>query len=260
MIRLKEKPQCPVNLKEKKVLTKTDEIRKKVASGTKPTSKEFTNYWGISREVLHKHQNSKCCYCERIRELKRESDLEHFRPKAKVEEDSAHFGYWWLAYDFNNYLFSCKICNEDYKKSKFPLVNPDSRAYKETDDLALEHPYLINPYDENPEDFIGYYWEGYKSKYVKMISKTSDTLKRAERTAEVAGLNRISLMEERSRLLIIWEGLVTSMHYALIKNSDHLIKKAHDMILSETSSKKAFTGFRRFFFIHNGLGQYIATD
>ena len=60
-------------------------------------SKSFNNrLWSDNavKGFLYESQNHKCCYCERQRD-KREMDVEHFRPKAKVEENSKHPGYWW---------------------------------------------------------------------------------------------------------------------------------------------------------------------
>lgn len=262
MIKLKERPLPPENLDNQEVHDKITELRTMAEGGTKPASKDFTNYWyPKSREILWLHQDKKCCYCERIRELKRESDLEHFRPKAKVAEEPKHFGYWWLAYTFNNYLYSCKICNEDYKKNKFPLVSPQTRSFTESDDLVNENPYLINPYDENPEEILGYYWDDINSKYVKIVSRIGDMDRRGEKTAEIAGLNRESLMEERAALLLILNGLVTVMNYAIMKEGGkQLIYDTHQKILHQTSSKRPFAGFRRAFFRKMGMNEYISNE
>ena len=261
MIQLKDRPKTPANLNGEVVQNKINELRAMVENGDKPSSEDYNNYWSNSREVLYTHQNKKCCYCERIRELKRESDLEHFRPKARVSNEPDHYGYWWLAYNFDNYLYSCKICNEDFKKNLFPLIDPNSRAFLESDDLELETKYLIDPYNENPEDFIGYYWGDCKSKYVKVLSKMTDVNKRGEKSAEIVGLNRDSLMTERAHLLVSLQGLVTIMNYALqAENKEELISETHEKILNETSANKSFTGFRRYFFTHNGLDKYIAND
>lgn len=262
MILFKERPAPPENLNSQEVKNKIQELRKMVEAGTKPASTDFTNYWyPESRKILWKHQNRKCCYCERIRELKRESDLEHFRPKANVAEETDHFGYWWLAYAFDNYLYSCKICNEDFKKDRFPLVDPQTRAFKESDNLANEKPYLLDPYEENPEEILGFYWDDIKSKYVKAVSTIADTNKRGEKTAEITGLNRETLMTERASLLVTLQALAAVMHYAIQREGgEKFMNETHERILHETSAKRAFTGFRRAFFRKTDLAQYISQD
>lgn len=39
-------------------------------------------------------------------------DGEHYRPKST---------YWWLAYNYDNYLASCTLCNQRFKEAKFPI-------------------------------------------------------------------------------------------------------------------------------------------
>jgi uncharacterized protein (TIGR02646 family) len=89
-------------------------------------------------------QHRKCCYCERKRDKNRESDIEHFRPKADVTEaDEVHKGYWWLAYEWPNLFFSCRHCNQEHKKNHFPVAN--QHAVGPTDSLLAEGALLIDP-------------------------------------------------------------------------------------------------------------------
>ncbi len=91
--------------------------------------------------LLWHYQHEKCCYCEKPISWKLEADLEHFRPKAAIH-NSPDPGYWWLAYEWLNYLLSCKHCNV-IKSDQFPLANtPRATTFKE---LANERPYLIHP-------------------------------------------------------------------------------------------------------------------
>jgi hypothetical protein len=58
-------------------------------------------------------------------------DVEHYRPKSI---------YWWLAYCYDNYLVSCQICNEVFKRDKFPiagnqLIGPTVTANTTDDEL-----------------------------------------------------------------------------------------------------------------------------
>ncbi|KHD08572.1 hypothetical protein PN36_02120 [Candidatus Thiomargarita nelsonii] len=118
MIQLKQRPPIPATLKSKKVKKIKRQIAEKIEQGEVITSEDFPSYWRKDdiKETLWEYHNRKCCYCERKRDLKRESDVEHFRPKAAVTEDKEHDGYWWLAYEWDNYFFSCKLCNQEYKK------------------------------------------------------------------------------------------------------------------------------------------------
>lgn len=77
---------------------------------------------------LSKLSNGKCWYSETL-EVMSDKDIDHFRPKneaknvdniARADED----GYWWLAYDYENFRFSSQYCNQR-RKDKF---NPEKET------------------------------------------------------------------------------------------------------------------------------------
>src|SRR5258708_1947390 len=75
-------------------------------------------------ELFH----GKCAYCESKPQAVSTGDVEHYRPKAKVKEDSRHPGYYWLAYDITNLLPSCESCNRNFgKMSQFPVHGAHAR-------------------------------------------------------------------------------------------------------------------------------------
>ena len=219
MIKLNPRPIAPTALSLDMVEKTKKLIAKKVKLGQKPTSSDpndFPPHWiPEARKELWEHQNYKCCYCERTRGLKRESDLEHFRPKAMVEEEPDHYGYWWLAYVWENYLYSCKPCNEDYKKNKFPLLPSSKRAFQEKDSLEEEKPILINPFDENPEEFISFDWEDSNNLFVKAVQTEKDVEDRGKKTIEITGINEDRLPEERAEDLLTLEGIAQKMNAAV---------------------------------------------
>lgn len=62
---------------------------------------------GSLLSLFHK----KCAYCESSFTATQPVDIEHYRPKGKVEGLDDHLGYWWLAADWENLLPSCIDCN-----------------------------------------------------------------------------------------------------------------------------------------------------
>jgi hypothetical protein len=82
-----------------------------------------SDYWKAAKKQLKAESNGKCAYCEAPTSSVAHGDVEHFRPKSI---------YWWLAYCYDNYLYSCQICNESYKGTEFPI---SAKAR-----LALEKP------------------------------------------------------------------------------------------------------------------------
>ena len=82
------------------------------------------------KKQLKSDQFGKCAYCERS--LNGDfGAVEHFRPKGGYQiEDEKYLrkpGYYWLAYDWNNLLYSCSECNTCYKRNFFPLANENQR-------------------------------------------------------------------------------------------------------------------------------------
>src|SRR5882724_3165096 len=51
--------------------------------------------WKVVRDQLLRESFNKCAYCDTPTKAVAFGDVEHFRPKSK---------YWWLAYNYDNYL------------------------------------------------------------------------------------------------------------------------------------------------------------
>ena len=117
----------------------------------------------------------KCAYCESSILVDQNGDIEHWRPKKQVRDEDGeivmiqlncgpkiqHPGYYWLAYDWRNLLFSCIKCNrlsgnqkskDAYGKGeKFPVKS--FRATKPGEE-SKEEPLLINPAVDDPNDHL----------------------------------------------------------------------------------------------------------
>jgi uncharacterized protein (TIGR02646 family) len=261
MIQLRAKPRAPARLRSKEVRNTKTQIRAKVTARKALTDGDFPSYWlrDDIRLTLWEHHRRKCCYCERKREPKREPDIEHFRPKGRVDgEVGTNTGYWWLAYEWSNLFFSCKACNEDFKKDRFPLLR-GARARNPRARLANENPVLVDPVSENPQAFIGFDWEFGKVPLAKPIGK--DGQGRGAETIRLLGLDREFLNEERGRLLLSLQALAVKMHAAqYLPDGDRLLRETRREIRQATSAGNEFAGFRREFFRKQGLGNYIARD
>ncbi len=111
-----------------------------------PTSDEITGYQ-VAGDDLWKAQHHKCCYCEQ-RIKKSRNDVEHYRPKARADRapgSTETHGYWWLAFTWENLLFSCPACNESAKRCLFPLMRGDTALAAEEAPPGNERPLLIDP-------------------------------------------------------------------------------------------------------------------
>jgi len=144
------------------------------------------------KDALVKAGKGKCWFCDSDVKHIAHGDVEHYRPKAgyrQSEEDKElkKPGYYWLAYEWENLLFSCQMCN-GHKANSFPLENPDERAVSHKDDVRKERPLFIDPATEDPEEHIGFREE---------VAYPVGNSKRGHATIEGLGLNRDALLERR---------------------------------------------------------------
>jgi hypothetical protein len=121
----------------------------------------------------------KCAYCESYITDFQHGDIEHFRPKGGITDEKdnqvvlkddrgnptlnamgepkPHPGYYWLAYNWQNLLPSCAICNQPSsagnkkigKHNRFPV---DGNHAQRPEDVESEQPLLINPASDREED------------------------------------------------------------------------------------------------------------
>lgn len=140
-------------------------------------------------------QHQKCCFCEGTFLEHAFGDVEHYRPKGGYQQSSSgplgKPGYYWLAYEWNNLIFSCDVCNRKYKKNIFPLRAGALRAVEHTDPLESDNDcLLINPITEDPEQHL------YFNKHVPVARTPKGTT-----SISVYGLNRHKLNESRMKHL-----------------------------------------------------------
>lgn len=151
------------------------------------------------KNALIKAQHGKCCFCERKTEI---GDVEHYRGKGGYQQSPTDVvikpGYYWLAYDWSNLFFCCETCNRSYKRNYFPLENSDNRADFQLRDISKEKPLIINPQEDDPENYIEYI--GFSARAIGGNIKGKETILRT-------GLNRPFLDERRRDHYIILKAL-----------------------------------------------------
>lgn len=161
MIRIQRGPE-PAKLGP----VRTTELTKLGQLGRPPTSKEITGY-AIVGEELWRAQHRKCCYCEMIIK-KKFHDVEHYRPKASANcapGCQRQYGYWWLAWTWDNLLFACPSCNRSEKNDAFPLAHNSPTLADHAQPPDQEQPLLLNPGDTiNPVEHIVFVYEAGKGK------------------------------------------------------------------------------------------------
>ena len=235
-----DRPQPPGNtILDKRRQEALQAVKSDIANKNFSSKSFNSNLWRNKKVkvFLRKSQHGKCCYCDRKRD-EIESDVEHFRPKTEVSDCKEHPGYWWLAYNWDNLMISCKVCNSQ-KKSHFPLADESRRAFSENDNIDEEKPLLINPLQENPEEFVEYDIEE-SSIMVKAVGKCE----RGKRTVDgLTGINKKEVMEERMEKL---SNIKTTI--ALLK-----IQGNRDVLERYLSPETEFAGLARFYLKSQGI-------
>lgn len=201
---------------------------------------EFSAYGELSvRQALEQLFNHKCAYCESRYAGTQPVDVEHWRPKGKVDpeegEDNIDFnyGYYWLAANWDNLLPSCIDCNRKRthkiesdgmtrtvgKGNRFPLA-PGCRRAASPGDEQGELPLLLNPYTDDPEQHLEFLDVGVVRPKLDEQSRKPSAKGRA--SVETYALNRTALVQERREvLLLIQQRMYTIL--SLLKLLDELI-------------------------------------
>lgn len=159
-----ERPAMPCDFPQA-VAAARDAVMKAVTSGETPV---FVDCWGEFKSDFNLAQAGRCGFCEGPVGGMAYGDVEHFRPKGAVHElhdDPAFWGceipgsgsvegrvfksparapgYWWLAYEWDNYLLSCALCNQRWKGNLFPVEGARAQAPGEAAETTL----LLSPFD-----------------------------------------------------------------------------------------------------------------
>lgn len=127
-------------------------------------SKYFTNNpdWNILQKIMIEEFGYKCWYSE-APIGNGEFEIDHFRPKNRAKQDdksktvNKSNGYWWLAYDFENYRLSGALSNKrrrdklrenaetEGKGDIFPLDLDNGKIANDEGSTFCEKPLLLDP-------------------------------------------------------------------------------------------------------------------
>lgn len=128
------------------------------------------------KSALLAAQHRKCCYCESKFRGTSYGAVEHFRPKGAVRRRHGTLllypGYYWLAYEWENLLVSCEVCNTR-KGTLFPLVDESTRARSHRDSVDEETPVFIDPANEDPAVHIQFR----RAEVVRLTDRGLQTIK-----------------------------------------------------------------------------------
>lgn len=227
-----------------------------------PRKKEpeiFPAKWSAFKAQLSAAQLRKCAFCEGFAVGQGFGDVEHYSPKAEIEalddadpstwgEERDHLanvlgrtpkpvsetGYWWLAYDWDNYILACTICNQQWKRAIFPIKEARAAAPRPGD---AETAYLLHPFrGEHPANHLEYGPLG------EISPKNGSDMGRE--TIRTLGLDRPSLREQRRPLASKIHKKIDGLAGASVARRRELLEDIH----LEGAENAAFCGMVRAIF------------
>lgn len=219
--------------------------------------------WGKAKPQLEVEASQKCAFCETPNSAAYYGDIEHFRPKSI---------YWWLAYCYDNMLYSCRVCNGK-KSNKYAfagaglpapvfaaqmtddeLLQLAAAASPEPQDAAAvaqfaqvctaEQGHLPNPYEIDPEPLFA--WEA--DEVLREVRIAPRDGSQAAQLAFDAAVNVIDLNRDE---LLYWRWLAYEHLVDLRDLAGTLPVAARDGVLdiirSLTQPNKPYSAMMRYF-------------
>ncbi|PZM12908.1 hypothetical protein [Rhizobium tubonense] len=266
LTRLRTATGLPRDFTGARLLEKHQDLVTRFFSGqVEPPIKWTSSKWKSAKKRLKFETSGKCAYCEASTDVVAHGDVEHFRPKST---------YWWLAYDFDNYVFACQICNQIYKGDNFPisgqrlgspllpnaqpadaqltqLVQTLVRDVTSTTDEELvalwggEGADLIHPYLEDPSELLTYEADD-ANREVWIRANVGERAVRAHDAAvKFLGLNREELRRLRYEQLDLLRILKSSFDEPRL--SDDIKARIRAKFDEMSRAAYPFAGLNRFF-------------
>lgn len=117
------------------------------------------NKWSKLKPGFVREYGAKCWYTESP-QIGTDFDVDHYWPKGRVKnldgeivsnDTGRHTGYWWKAFDVNNYRYSCIYSNRSRggggKVDFFPISNENHRAWTKNCNCDYNYRVILDPCD-----------------------------------------------------------------------------------------------------------------
>jgi hypothetical protein len=203
-----------------------ESVRMQVADGVEP---EFDDgLWKQHKDTFIEAQCRKCGYCETFA-INHPGAVEHYAPKSRIEELAEEGieevpgisvagrktppvcdrGYWWLAYSWENWLFSCERCNTGWKRCLFPVWESPRLLPPQCENS--ETPLLLNPFGSiDPVEHLEF------SSVGQIFARNAS--EHGNATIKTCGLDRESLRKARQNTALNAHRQVKRLLTALHEN------------------------------------------
>jgi len=226
-------------LKKKKPVAAKKGRKSSIETGKK--KEVFPGIWKDFKAYFSYAQFGKCGFCESPILETYPGDVEHYRPKSAISalredvdalgqqqealggitgrltQPVSPTGYYWLAYEWSNYLLACSICN-GLKGTIFPVKN-ETRVVPPLKDNLSEDPLLLNPFEKKlPGSHLKFQPNGF------VQSKTSY----GRATIETCGLYREELRKARLEIALRVYNLARDLQRPANKRDSQTLRSCYD--------------------------------
>lgn len=241
------------------------------------------------RKLLLKMFHGKCAYCESRITAIYNGDIEHFRPKGKIQNAiRPRPGYFWLASEWENLLFACPFCNQTNthefrngntieeavfgKLDQFPLEKEtyrlkythgiiyftDSVTYQQAFDLEESERLLLNPCkDENVQKYFKFADDG---AIISNDCLTNFEEKKAQTSIITYALHRLPLTIAREEKIIQIKAQIRRVEIAIINYNKYMDNSDEEKVWFEGIMREEMKILKKFKDAdqeYSGLSRYI---
>lgn len=147
--------------------------------------------------------HDKCWYSE-AQEAVSAYHVDHYRPKGQVTDVGrvgAEPGYWWLAFEWQNYRICGQLINVK-KNDVFPLVSGHRASPDISGSLKLEAPALLDPTTDDAR-LVSFEMDEDGCRAVPSVGVDEEDRARVITTIDVIGLNRLDRLNRKRA--DVWE-------------------------------------------------------
>lgn len=227
--------------------------------------KKIGSKWSDFKPNFIRQFGDKCWYSEAPRVMT-DFDVDHFRPKGAVKKSKKryakrrvgntsqkHDGYWWLAYEPQNYRYSCVFANrpreDGGKHDYFPLLNEVTRVWSPNTlaNHATETPKLLDPCSRGDVTLISY--ERNPGRVVSRYDKVSNPVafSRVRESAKRYNLNsktitgaRLGVIKDVKAALLLLESVwgLPHQHQVTLAGS---VRDMENKLIDACNRKSAFS-------------------
>jgi hypothetical protein len=154
----------------------------------------------------------------------------------------------------DNLFFSCRICNQKFKKNHFPLTSNSKRASSPDDSVTDETCLLIDPSREDPEETISWDWTRRVGSVRYAFPCWRDD--KGQSTVRILGLDHGELARERGQVVDVMLQMLSDYKRMLdsgVDSANEAFRHRKSLLMQELLPERPFLGLRRYIVRAYGL-------